>query len=157
MFSEVLILAIAYERIWEVLQMRAVQEEGAGKTVEDYLEAILMIRERQGYVRSIDVAEQLGVTKPSVTYSTKRLKEAGYITNDHAGMLVLTEKGQAVADKTYKKHTTLSQMFEYLGVSHEQAVKDACLIEHDISDETFNALCQHARKVIQEDKNKKKK
>lgn len=134
--------------------MRAVQEEGAGKTTEDYLEAILIIRERQGYVRSIDVAEQLGVTKPSVTYSTKRLKEAGYITNDHAGMLVLTEKGQAVAEKTYNKHTMLSQMFEYLGVSHEQAVKDACLIEHDISDETFNALCHYAEQVIS--KNMKK-
>ena len=74
-----------------------------GKTVEDYLEAILIVRERQGYVRSVDVAEQLEVSKPSVTYVTKRLKSQGYIDTDHAGMLLLTEEGEKIASSTYDR------------------------------------------------------
>lgn len=123
--------------------MRVEEENGVQKTTEDYLEAILMIKERQGYVRSIDVAEQLGVTKPSVTYTTKRLKEKGYITTDHAGMLVLTDSGMKVAGATYNRHKTLTDLFVRLGVHPEQARTDACKIEHDISDETFDALCKY--------------
>ena len=115
-----------------------------GKTIEDYLEAILMIRERQGYVRSIDVAEQLGVTKPSVTYATKRLKEGGYITMDHAGMILFTDSGYQIADSTYTRHKVLTEFFISLGVSSEQARTDACKVEHDLSQETFDALCRHA-------------
>lgn len=122
--------------------------ESVQRTTEDYLEAILIVGERQGYVRSIDVADQLGVTKPSVTYTTKRLKESGYITNDHAGMLVLTDEGRAIAERTYEKHQKLSSFFEFLGVSSQQAALDACLIEHDISDETFDALCRHAESQL---------
>ena len=103
-----------------------------GKTEENYLEAILMIKERQGYVRSVDVAAQLGVAKPSVTYATKRLKERGFVTTDHAGMLVLTDSGMEIADSTYTKHKMLTKFFIYLGVSPEQAMTDACKIEHDI-------------------------
>lgn len=114
------------------------------KTTEDYLEAILMIKERQGYVRSIDVANQMHVTKPSVTYTTKRLKEAGYLTNDHAGMLVLTDSGMEIASSTYDRHKKLTEFFTRIGVSPEQARIDACKIEHDISQETFEALCRHA-------------
>jgi DtxR family Mn-dependent transcriptional regulator len=119
--------------------------EGVGKTVEDYLEAILMIKEKQGYVRSIDVAKKLGVTKPSVTYTTKRLKESGYITTDPAGMLVLTETGMRIADATYTRHKKLSDFFTMLGVNPETARADACRIEHDISEETFQAICRHAQ------------
>ena len=115
------------------------------KTIEDYLEAILMIKEKQGYVRSIDVAEHLGVTKPSVTYSTKRLKDKGYLTSDHAGMLVLTDSGHEIADRTYTRHKTLTRFFTELGVNPETAREDACKIEHDISEETFQALCRHAK------------
>ncbi len=114
------------------------------KTTEDYLEAILMIKEKQGYVRSIDVAELLHVTKPSVTYSTKRLKEKGYLTNDHAGMLVLTDSGMEIAKKTYEKHKVLTDFFIKLGVDPAVAAEDACKIEHDISEETFRALCSYA-------------
>lgn len=114
------------------------------KTTEDYLEAILMLKEKNGYVRSTDVAQLLGVTKPSVTYVTKRLKENGYITTDPAGMLVLTETGNTIAQNTYNKHRTLAEFFERIGVSPEQARIDACKIEHDISEETFAALCRHA-------------
>ena len=121
--------------------MRVDEDNGVKKTTEDYLEAILMIHERQGYVRSIDVAEQLGVTKPSVTYTTKRLREKGYITSDHAGMLILTEAGTKIAENTYNRHKKLTQLLVKLGVGEEQARADACKVEHDISEETFNALC----------------
>ena len=121
------------------------ETEGLGRTVEDYLEAILRIKKEQGYVRSVDVAEMLGVKKPSVTYATKKLKEEGYITTDHAGMLVLTDEGKRIAEKTYGRHRTMTDFFERLGVSPEQAEKDACLIEHDLSDETYDALCRYIR------------
>lgn len=117
------------------------------RTAEDYLEAILIIKERQGYVRSIDVADQLGVTKPSVTYVTKRLKETGEITTDHAGMLVLTESGQKIANATYEKHQKLTRFLEMLGVDEKIASRDACLMEHDMSAETFEALCRHMDKM----------
>ena len=120
------------------------------KTIEDYLEAILMIKEKQGYVRSIDVAEHLGVTKPSVTYSTKSLKEKGYLTSDHAGMLVLTDSGLEIADRTYTRHKTLTKFFTQLGVDPDVAREDACKIEHDLSEETFQALCRHAKLELSE-------
>jgi len=120
------------------------------KTIEDYLEAILMIREKQGYVRSIDVADHLKVTKPSVTYSTKRLKEKGYLTSDHAGMLILTDEGLKIAEKTYTKHRLLTEFFIRLGVDPDIAMEDACKIEHDLSDETFEALCRHAKIEIKD-------
>ena len=119
------------------------EKEGVGKTVEEYLEAILMIQEEQGYVRSIDVAEKLGITKPSVSYTTKRLIENGYLTKDHGGMLVLTDSGKKIAGSTYNRHTTLTHFFISLGVNPETAKEDACRIEHDISEETFQALCRH--------------
>lgn len=120
------------------------------KTIEDYLEAILMIKEKQGYVRSIDVAEHLGVTKPSVTYSTKRLKDKGYLTSDHAGMLVLTDSGMEIAERTYTRHKTLVKFFTQLGVDPDIACEDACKIEHDLSEETFQALCRHAKIELSE-------
>ncbi|MBQ6967602.1 MAG: metal-dependent transcriptional regulator [Lachnospiraceae bacterium] len=120
------------------------------KTMEDYLEAILMIKEKHGYVRSIDVAELLGVTKPSVTYATKKLKDKGYLTSDHAGMLVLTESGMEIANKIYTRHKTLTKFFIQLGVDPETAKEDACKIEHDLSEETFRALCKHAKLEIEE-------
>ena len=110
------------------------------KTIEDYLEAMLMIQEQQGIVRSIDVAYLLGVTKPSVTYTTKRLKERGYITMDENNFINLTQTGMAIASRTYEKHKILTGFFMHLGVDREIAMKDACLIEHVISDETYEKL-----------------
>ncbi len=115
------------------------------KTMEDYLEAILMLKEKHGYVRSIDVAELLNVTKPSVTYATKKLKDNGYLTSDHAGMLVLTDAGMEIADKIYTRHKALTRFFIKLGVDPETATEDACKIEHDLSEETFRALCRYAK------------
>ncbi|MGN1024556.1 MAG: metal-dependent transcriptional regulator [Lachnospiraceae bacterium] len=120
-------------------------QEGVNKTREDYLEAILMIRERQGYVRSVDVAEQLGVAKPSVTYTTKRLKEAGLISADQNGMLLLTAQGNAIAERVYDRHQKLTAFFTALGVSKEQARIDACKVEHDLSEETYEAIIRHVQ------------
>lgn len=115
-----------------------------GRSAEDYLEAILMIHERQGYVRSTDVAEQLGISKPSVSNATKRLRESEYLTTDPAGMLVLTSSGMEIASQIYARHRALTNFFIRIGVCPEQAREDACKIEHDISQETFEALCRYA-------------
>ncbi len=112
---------------------------------EDYLEAMLMMKEKHGYVRSIDVAEFLGVTKPSVSYATKRLKESGHITMDKDGLITLTEAGMAVASSMLDRHKTLTAFLVSIGVDKDTAEADACKIEHDISQQTFEAICRHAR------------
>ncbi len=111
------------------------------QSAEDYLEAILMIKEKKGYVRSIDVANQLNVSKPSVSYATKRLRESGYIFFNEDGMINLTESGQKVASDIYNRHKVLTNFFIRLGVDAEVASEDACKIEHDISSESFEKLC----------------
>lgn len=115
------------------------------KSAEDYLEAMLMLKEERGYVRSIDVAEKLGVSKPSVSYATKRLKESGHITMDPAGMIVLLPPGLEIAERMYERHKLLTELLIRLGVSPETAREDACKIEHDLSVETFDAIRRHAR------------
>lgn len=112
---------------------------------EDYLEAMLMMQKEHGYVRSIDIAEKLGVTKPSVTYATKRLRENGYITMDKDGLITLTEQGMSIASSMLDRHQTLTRFLMALGVDQETAEADACKIEHDISPQTFAAICRHAR------------
>ena len=114
------------------------------KSAEDYLEAILMLKEERGYVRAIDVAEKLGVTKPSVSFATKRLRESGYITTDPAGMLVLLPPGLEIAERMYERHKLLTELLIGLGVSPETARDDACKIEHDLSEESFAAIREHA-------------
>ena len=111
------------------------------QSAEDYLEAILMIKEKKGYVRSIDVANQLNVSKPSVSYATKRLRESGYIFFNEDGMINLTEAGMKVASDIYNRHQVLTNFFVRLGVDAEVAAEDACKIEHDISAESFERLC----------------
>ena len=115
------------------------------KSAEDYLEAMLMLKEKRGYIRSIDVAEMLGVTKPSVSYATKRLRENGYISLDSAGMIQLMEPGLEIAERVYERHRLLTELFIGLGVSPETAREDACKIEHDLSAETFDAIRRHAQ------------
>ena len=114
---------------------------------EDYLEAMLMMQEKHGYIRSIDIAEYLGVTKPSVSYATKRLRESGYITMDKEGLITLTEAGMAVAAKMLDRHKTLTAFLIALGVDARTAEEDACKIEHDISQQTFEAICRHASRA----------
>ena len=115
------------------------------QSAEDYLEAILMIKEKKGYVRSIDIANQLSVSKPSVSYATKRLRENGYITFNEDGMISLTDSGMEIASKIYTRHRVLTDIFKALGVSDDVAAEDACKIEHNLSVETFEALCKYAK------------
>ncbi|MFH1513687.1 MAG: metal-dependent transcriptional regulator [Bacillota bacterium] len=118
------------------------------KSSEDYLEAMLMMQLQHGYIRSIDIANELGVTKPSVSYATKRLRENGYITMDKDGLITITQKGLEIASSMYERHQALSDFLIRVGVNPKTAREDACKIEHDISEETFQAL----RNYIDNDK-----
>ena len=120
------------------------------KSAQDYLETMLMLQQSRGYVRSIDVADQLGVTKPSVSYATKRLRENGYITMDSDGLVSLTQAGLDIAQSMFRRHTVLTGVLMSLGVDEETAREDACKIEHDISEKTFEALCRFAEKMKEE-------
>lgn len=115
---------------------------------EDYLEAMLMMQEKHGYIRSIDIAEYLGVTKPSVSYTTKRLKENGYITMDKDGLITLTDSGLAIANKMLDRHHTLTRFLMALGIDEKTAEQDACKMEHDISQQTYHAICEHATRML---------
>lgn len=115
------------------------------KSAEDYLEMMLMLQEKHGYIRSIDIAEELGVKKPSVSYATKRLKENGYITMDSDSLISLTDTGMEIASRMYERHKRLTELLILLGVDPEIARKDACRIEHDLSDESFEAISRHVR------------
>ena len=114
------------------------------RAAEDYLEAMLMMQQKHGYIRSIDIAEHLGVTKPSVTYTTKRLRENGYITMDRDGLITLTPRGMDIAARMLDRHHTLTKFLMELGVDAKTAEEDACKMEHDISEQTYTALCRHA-------------
>ncbi len=119
------------------------------KSSEDYLETMLMLKEDHGYIRSVDIAAHLGVTKPSVSYATKRLRENGYITMDKDGLITLTESGQEIAERIYERHKVLTQLLISLGVRPETAREDACKIEHDLSVETFNVIRERTQRRIQ--------
>ena len=114
---------------------------------EDYLEAMLMLREEKGYIRSVDVAEKLGVKKPSVSYATKRLRESGYITMEESGRITLTPAGYEIAARMYTRHKMLTEFLTQIGVDAETAREDACRLEHDLSEQSFEALCRHAQEV----------
>ena len=107
---------------------------------EMYLETIYVLSQRKGFVRSIDVGEEMGYSKPSVSRAVGILRDGGYITVAHDGGLHLTEAGLEVAQRTYERHTVLSEFFIRLGVDEETATNDACKIEHVISSSTFAAL-----------------
>lgn len=124
-----------------------------GKSAEDYLESMIILKEKNGYVRSVDIAGFLGVTKPSVSVAMKRLREDGYIEMDKSGIITVTDKGMEIADKIYTRHKKLTDFFVALGVDPAVAEDDACKIEHDLSDETFDAICSH----IEEFRKKSKK
>ena len=113
------------------------------QSAEDYLEAMLILQEEHGYIRSIDIAKKLGVTKPSVSYAVKRLRESGYINMDANGPITLAPAGYKIAKRIYERHKALTAFLEKLGVSREQAEEDACKIEHDISHETYVAICDY--------------
>jgi Mn-dependent DtxR family transcriptional regulator len=111
------------------------------QSAEDYLEAMLILQEEHGYIRSIDIAKHLGVTKPSVSYAVKRLRESGYINMEANGPITLAPAGYKIAKRIYERHKALTAFLEKLGVSKEQSEEDACKIEHVISHETYVAIC----------------
>lgn len=115
-------------------------KEGLGESAEDYLEAMLMLKEKNGYVRSIDVASLLNVTKPSVSNAVKRLREQGYIETDHSNFITLTESGDKIARSVYERHKSITDFFVSIGVDRAVAAADACRLEHILSEETYSAL-----------------
>ena len=115
---------------------------------EMYLEAILVLSKKNGFVRSIDVSEYLGYSKPSVSRAVGILKNGNYIVVDKDGSLSLTESGKEIAEKIFERHTVLSQLLIRLGVSEETATSDACKLEHAISDESFEAIKRHMANQI---------
>ena len=107
---------------------------------EMYLETLLILLNKGPFVRAIDVGEYMGYKKPSVSRAIGLLKDGGYVVADNNGFLNLTDAGREVAEKTYERHTILTEYFIKLGVNKDTAAEDACKIEHDISDETFEAI-----------------
>ena len=113
------------------------------ESAENYLETIHMLKSQNGSVRSIDIAHELGFSKPSVSVAMKNLRENGYITVDDGGLINLTSLGQEIADRMFERHTLITRWLTALGVSPEVAAEDACKIEHVISDESFEAIKKH--------------
>ena len=113
------------------------------ESAENYLETILILRERKGFVRSIDIAGELEFSKPSVSVAMKNLRENGYIQVDELGHITLTDSGEEIAQRIYERHTFLSTWLTALGVDPKVAAEDACRIEHVISAQTFAALKSH--------------
>lgn len=112
----------------------------ADESIEDYLETILLLHKKNGQVRSIDIAHELNYTKPSVSVAMKNLREKEYITMEDKGYITLTEAGRKRAEGVLEKHTILSDWLISIGVSQETALEDACRIEHDLSEESFEAI-----------------
>lgn len=118
-----------------------IQESG-----EMYLETILILSRKNGAVRSIDISEYMGYSKPSVSRAMGLLRSDGYINVDGGGYITLTESGAEIAEKIYERHTVLAEALKMLGVTEPAATADACKIEHDISDESFEAIKRHLKK-----------
>lgn len=116
------------------------------ESAENYLEAILMIKKQKGYARSIDVANALNFTKPSVSVAMKHFREEGYITVDSDGCIALTEKGTKIAEGVYERHQVIAKALIILGVDEETAYEDSCKIEHDISQQTFEKIKDFLKK-----------
>lgn len=116
------------------------------KSAEDYLEMILMLDEKKGYVRSVDIATGLGVSKPSVSVAMKRLREDGYITMDKDNYIALTDSGMDIARRIYSRHKALTEILIRIGVDPEVAQADACKVEHDISPQTYDAIVRQLSK-----------
>ena len=112
------------------------------ESAEDYLEAILVLSKKGGGVRSVDIATMLGVSKPSVSHAMKLLREDGYIAMDRYGTVTLMDKGAEIANRIYER---LTKMLEGLGVCDEIARADACKMEHDVSDESFEKIKEHLK------------
>lgn len=114
------------------------------ESAENYLETILILEQRKGTVRSIDIAAELEFSKPSVSVAMKNLRERGCVVMDADGLISLTDQGRKIAEGIYERHTLFTEWLKSLGVSEKTAAEDACRIEHVISEETFRAIKEHA-------------
>jgi len=110
------------------------------ESIEDYLECILMLSEKKPVVRSVDIANEMGFKKSSVSVAMKNLREKGHVVVSDEGYITLTPTGKSIAERVYERHKILTGWFVKLGVDHDIAVEDACRIEHDLSDESFEAI-----------------
>ena len=116
------------------------------ESAENYLETILMLEQSKGRVRSIDIAVELGFSKPSVSVAMKQLRENGYVEMTDGNFLLLTDKGREIAQRMYERHTLLTDWLVFLGVDRKTATEDACRIEHVISQESFEKIREHVRR-----------
>lgn len=121
------------------------------ESAENYLETILMLKRKNGNVRSIDVAHELSFSKPSVSVAMKNFREKGYISIDGDGSIVLTDKGLSIAERVFERHQVIASALIALGVDEKTAYEDSCKIEHDISDTSFEML----KKYLEKSQNKK--
>jgi DtxR family Mn-dependent transcriptional regulator len=119
------------------------------ESAENYLEAILVLSRQKGSVRSIDVAQHLEFSKPSVSRAVSLLRENGYVSMDHNGLLTLTDSGRDIAERIYERHTIFTNWLVQLGVNPEVAAEDACRIEHQISDESFEKIKTHIQNMTE--------
>lgn len=115
-------------------------EHRADESLEDYLETILLLQKRTGMVRSIDIANEMNFSKPSVSVAMKNLRNKAYITIADNGYITLTESGRQRAESVFERHTILSDFLVSIGVTRETALEDACRVEHDLSEESFEAI-----------------
>ena len=115
------------------------------ESAEDYLETILVLQEQMGQVRSIDIVNHLGYSKPSVSIAMKKLRESGYVSMAGDGTITLNDSGMEIAKRVYGRHKVITRLFMLMGVSQEQAAEDACKVEHDLSAETFERICAFVR------------
>jgi len=122
------------------------------ESMENYLETIYILNQRTGFVRSVDIATELGFSKPSISNAMKKLKTEGYVQIEEKGRIVLTDKGCEIAERTYERHCIISQMLIDIGVSEETALEDACRMEHCISQETFACMKEYYLQEIVEKK-----
>ena len=111
------------------------------ESAADSVESVRILPEEGGSVRSIDIVNKLGYSKPSVSIAMKKLRESGYISMAADGTITLNDSGMEIASRIYGRHKTITRLFQHLGVSPEQAAIDACKVEHDLSQETFERIC----------------
>ncbi len=121
------------------------------EAVENYLETILILSKLQPDVHAIDICSYLGYSRPTVSVILKKMKDQDLVKVDSDNHITLTEKGREVAEHVYERHNVISELLMKLGVSKETALEDACKLEHDLSDESFNALKEYFKKIMAED------
>ncbi len=117
------------------------------EAVENYLETILILSKKKPDLHAIDICDELGYSRPTVSVVVKQMKGNGLITVDELNHIALTEKGREIAESIYERHNIISEFFMAIGVSRETALKDACKIEHDISNETFECIKKHIKNI----------